>query len=63
MTAPLEHVPDEPDSLGTTGGLVWCKRCGLLLASDQRGWIDRSDRPCEVARVTLRGNRRGSRTS
>lgn len=53
-SAPLEHIPDVPDSLGVTGGLVYCKRCGVLLASESRGVIDRSGRPCRVVKVVMR---------
>ena len=50
----LEHIPAPPIILGDSTGLVYCKRCGLLLAADKRPDLDPERKACRVVRIAFR---------
>jgi hypothetical protein len=52
--APVPPVPEHvPEAAGERllRGLTYCKRCGLLVASDSRPDLDPNRKPCRVVRV------------
>ena len=48
-----EHVP-EPEHKRLMPGIVWCMRCGRMLAADRRPDLDPNRKPCQVVKISLR---------
>jgi hypothetical protein len=54
--ASLTHAPADALDIGLGKGLVYCKQCGWLLHSQQRGNTPRAGQPCPGAPgISLRG--------
>jgi hypothetical protein len=54
--ASLTHIPVDALDIGLGKGLVYCKRCGWLLHSQQRGGTPRASQPCPGSPgISLRG--------
>lgn len=49
----LQHVPDEPRSIGGADGLIYCRRCGRLLSSE-RGPAVGAAKPCRHVTIGFR---------
>lgn len=48
-----EHVPADAMTICGYTGLVYCKRCGLLLAASDRPDLDPDRKPCRQLYVEL----------
>jgi hypothetical protein len=51
--AALTHVPADALDIGLGKGLVYCKQCGWLLRSQQRGDTPRASQPCSGSPLEL----------